>query len=1103
VLVPCPCSSCTSTLSTTNKNCRNHHHNSNDCPTLITTKCSCHCRPRMDTLSSSPHYNLLGNGNNDGHSNSNSTILMTTIAENGSSTMSSQRNKKRGRTTTTTTMIDKTQHKYIDHSLSSDSQSNSDNNIRHEQNDINHENEKRLIDRGGSTTMNLNIPLPPNIPLDHSTLLTQLKTAQHHSTFLCDNSSQNYQTPPPIPPPPPPPLPSASAYLIQTQSGNAILIPQSALMPSNSQGTFPLRSSGYALTSAYPLVSQHQQPLLSTNDRLKSNSSNLYQTIDAESHREYVTQSEKSETFPDTPLLAGNCYVYPVEQSTSPRCNCDSTTYNEQTTTTRQSTHSPCPLFGNTTCKTKKVLRHRLTWKCTAIIFMLLTLCFFSSMIYLSVLKWYYGKYHPTFRENDLNANSISADVKSLHGTSPMFIRIGDTIKRFLEPQTIIQIQFYIDKTTIIRYNLTASKTATLGVYCQKSKAPTLTRFDFFHIFDGSKQTTTRIKRSSTINSSISLVSHTYDRLTVSFNQHMNEGLWYLTVLNDGYNREEFILITEQNNQSCPKSCTNHGTCIKGVCNCHTGYTGDDCSLGQCSTLCNGHGVIERGRCFCYDGYHGSECELSANQCETPNCNKHGTCVNGVCLCDTGFTGTSCEYETCLQANCSGNGYCIKRRCRCYQGFTGDACETGIIDKCDNDCSKRENQLSNVICSVDCGQHGKCFNGTCQCDNGWIGNQCTEQTCNVNCGNGRCQNGTCICLSGFQGRFYMCANNCNGHGECRKENNRYSCICQSNWLGLACELTRELNCNDRIDNDNDGLIDCLDPDCCSSSHCSATQECITKTNAKDILLRRQATSLTATFFERMQFLIQEDGLQTSSIYSSFNERRASVIRGQIFYKTVSPLNGVKVQISNSPSLGYTISNKEGFFNLLVNGGGSILLDFTRQPFKSKQLSIFVPWNKFVHIGYIYMDENDNNENGISKHINSTCLAIYNNFIEPKIWETNSYRTFINNNNGYSYTLGSQILRQYVSIPETQMNLVYISTSSTKKYYSIITIVLTSNSIHSDLETIHLQISIEGTYFYEIFDAQPDLVYEYEWNRRNAYDQNVYGLTYASGNLIIY
>ena len=40
-------------------------------------------------------------------------------------------------------------------------------------------------------------------------------------------------------------------------------------------------------------------------------------------------------------------------------------------------------------------------------------------------------------------------------------------------------------------------------------------------------------------------------------------------------------------------------------------------------------------------------------------------------------------------------------------------------------------------------------------------------------------------------------------------------------------------------------------------------------------------------------------------------RRASVIRGQIFYKKSLPLNGVKVQVFNNPNQGYTISDKDG------------------------------------------------------------------------------------------------------------------------------------------------------------------------------------------------
>ncbi|CAF4464418.1 unnamed protein product, partial [Rotaria magnacalcarata] len=133
-------------------------------------------------------------------------------------------------------------------------------------------------------------------------------------------------------------------------------------------------------------------------------------------HREYVIHSNdnKNEIFPDTPLLPcfrNNCYVYPLDHHhhhshSHIRCNCDSTTYNEPTTTTtRQSTHSPCPLFNSSTCRSNKrktdenyFQRNFFSWKTIAIIFILTTLCFLLSTIYLSIMHYY----HPTFREINL-----------------------------------------------------------------------------------------------------------------------------------------------------------------------------------------------------------------------------------------------------------------------------------------------------------------------------------------------------------------------------------------------------------------------------------------------------------------------------------------------------------------------------------------------------------------------------------------------------------------------------------------------------------------------------------------------------------------------------
>lgn len=70
----------------------------------------------------------------------------------------------------------------------------------------------------------------------------------------------------------------------------------------------------------------------------------------------------------------------------------------------------------------------------------------------------------------------------------------------------------------------------------------------------------------------------------------------------------------------------------------------------------------------------------------------------------------------------------------------------------------------------------------------------------------------------------------------------------------------------------DGLTDCEDPECCSQAACSTHQLCVSAPKPIDILLRKQPPAITASFFERMKFLIDEGSLQNYAKMETFNER---------------------------------------------------------------------------------------------------------------------------------------------------------------------------------------------------------------------------------------
>uniref|UniRef100_A0ACB8FFW6 Teneurin-4 n=1 Tax=Sphaerodactylus townsendi TaxID=933632 RepID=A0ACB8FFW6_9SAUR len=74
----------------------------------------------------------------------------------------------------------------------------------------------------------------------------------------------------------------------------------------------------------------------------------------------------------------------------------------------------------------------------------------------------------------------------------------------------------------------------------------------------------------------------------------------------------------------------------------------------------------------------------------------------------------------------------------------------------------------------------------------------------------------------------------------------------------------------------------------------------------------------------------------------------------------TPLVGVNISFANNPLYGYTISRQDGSFDLVTNGGISIILHFERAPFITQEHTLWLPWDRFFVMETIVMrhEEND-------------------------------------------------------------------------------------------------------------------------------------------------
>ena len=318
-----------------------------------------------------------------------------------------------------------------------------------------------------------------------------------------------------------------------------------------------------------------------------------------------------------------------------------------------------------------------------------------------------------------------------------------------------------------------------------------------------------------------------------------------------------------------------------------------------------------------------------------------------------------------------------------------------------------------------------------------------------------------------------------------------------------------LNVSDKFDV-SDGLVDCGDSNCCSHPACRENIMCVYFADPVDVLLRKPPPPPSAGFFAKVRFLIEGDkSVQSYSKPESYDERRAAVIRGRVLSSAGEGIIGVRVSVDRSrgaSNYGFTLTRPGGWFDLLGNGGGAVTLQFQRSPFKPVTRTSYIPWNQIYVIDSVVMASNGGagiswEEEDSSQQLaySPPCLAHTAN-IRPSLATTFSQERAVpphpaDTEISHSLMVESGHLLQSINIPGTGLHLVYDSSAASSSL-STIKMLLTPADIPSSLYRIHVKIVVAGVVVRHLLEAEERLVFTYSWDKRNVYNQKVYGRTEA-------
>ncbi|MCL6615210.1 MAG: carboxypeptidase-like regulatory domain-containing protein, partial [Firmicutes bacterium] len=118
------------------------------------------------------------------------------------------------------------------------------------------------------------------------------------------------------------------------------------------------------------------------------------------------------------------------------------------------------------------------------------------------------------------------------------------------------------------------------------------------------------------------------------------------------------------------------------------------------------------------------------------------------------------------------------------------------------------------------------------------------------------------------------------------------------------------------------------------------------------------TAFTDLFSSTSFLYTGENPIQTGVSPEIIEPKRAAVIRGKVLGADGGPLPGATISVLGHPEYGHTVSRQDGFFDLAVNGGGPLTLEYERPGYLPVQRQVQVPWQDYAWAPDVVMIKSD-------------------------------------------------------------------------------------------------------------------------------------------------